>query len=188
MTVYEAMKRSMAPLKIYGEEPIVLDRELRVYASEIELLYTELDSMFKERFINTAEDVGLSVYEELFGPERSELSAEQRRRRLMLRMNLGEGDFTVEGVRKALDSLGLSYTISEFPELNKLNITAVTEIYTEAEKAFIEREINKIIPAHLDFQITFNTLMWSQLDNMNRTFAEIDNEDLTWKQIDSRNE
>ena len=186
--VYESMKSTMAPLKIYSADAQDLDRELTVYADEIERLYTELDGMFGERFISTAEDIGLRVYEELFGPERSELSAQQRREMLMLRMNLGEGDFTPAGISRALDSLGIDYTVSEFPALNRLNITAATEDYSEAEQAFIEREISKIIPAHLEFQITFNTLMWSQLDDMDRTFSAIDSENLTWKQLDTRTE
>ena len=49
-------------------------------------------------------------------------------------------------------------------------------------------QISKIIPAHLEFQITFNTLMWSQLDDMDRTFSAIDSENLTWKQLDTRTE
>ena len=186
--VYEDMKARMEPLKIYSPSAPNLDTELRVYAREIELLYTELDSMFAERFIDTAEDIGLAVYEELFGPVRSEVRTEDRRRMLKLRMNLGEGDFTPAGISRALDSLGLSYSISEFPELNRVNITAVTEIYTPAEQAFIEREISKIIPAHLEFQITFNTLTWTQLDAMDRSFSAIDGEDLTWKQMDTRTE
>ena len=186
--VYESMKASVAPLKIYGEQALNLDLELRVYAEEIELLYSQLDSMFRERFIGTAQNEGLTVYEELFGPERSNESVERRREMLNLRMNLGEGDFTPGGIKKALDSLGLDSIISEYPELQKLNIIAVTEDYTLEEQAFIEREIAKIVPAHLEFQITFNTLTWGQLDDMDRSFYDIDAENLTWKQADTRTE
>lgn len=186
--VYESMKKHMEPLKIYRRDARLLDIELRVYAAEIELLYSRLDSMFVERFISTAQGEGLTVYEEMFGPDRTSMDVERRREMLNLRMNLGEGDFTPAGIKKALDSLGLSYVISEFPEIDKLNITAVTEDYTPAQQAFIEREIAKIIPAHLDYQITFNTLTWSQIDAMDRSFAAADSEDLTWKQIDTRTE
>ena len=186
--VYESMKRSMEPLGIYRSDAELVDRELQVYAAEIERLYTRLDSMFGERFIGTAEDIGLRVYEELFGPDRTGERTEDRRHMLNLRMNLGEGDFTPAGIGKALDSLGLSYTISEYPEIDRLNITAVTEDYTPAEQAFIEQEIAKIIPAHLEFQITFNTLTWDQIDAMNKMFALIDYEDLTWKQMDTSTE
>lgn len=186
--VYESMKASMAPLKIYGEQAPNLNLELMVYAAEIELLYSQLDSMFRERFIGTAQDEGLTVYEEMFGPERSEESVDRRREMLTLRMNLSEGDFTPDGIRKALDSLGIGHIICEYPELEMLDITAVTDDSLPEEQAFIEREAAKIVPAHLEFQITFNTLTWDQLDAMDRSFSAIDSEDLTWDQIDKRNE
>ena len=186
--VYETMKKSMAPLRIYSQEAEALDRELKVYSAEIELLYDELDAMFKERFISTAEDMGLTVYEELFGPERSDFSVEERRRMLTLRTNLGEGDFTLSGIGKALESLGLSYVISELPELESLNISAVTEDYSQAEQAFIESEVSKIIPLHLEFQITFNTMTWEQIDAEDRTFGEIDSLNLSWHELDTRTE
>ena len=185
MMVYENMLSRLAPVGVYAADAPYLHAELKAYAAEIELLYTELDAMFRERFITTAEGEGLAVYERLFGPERAEESAEDRREKLLLRMNLGEGDFTPAGIRKALDSLGLEYVISEFPELNKLNVTAVTD-YTAAEQAWIRREVEKIIPAHIEFQLTFNTMTWAQWDALDRSFSAIASENQTWHEIDNR--
>ncbi len=185
MTVYEAMRRRTGAVGIYDDNAPVLEWELESYAEELERLYTELDGMFRERFISTAEAVGLREYEELFGPERSDWSVEKRREMLHLRMNLGEGDFTPEGIRKALESFGLSYVLSEFPDLNRLNIAATAD-YSDAEQGFILREVSKIIPAHIEFQLTFNTLTWDDIDAMNKTFSEIDAEDLSWAELDAR--
>ena len=185
MSAFEKMKAALAPVGIYSDDAPVLDAELNAYASELERMYTDLDSMFRERFIATAEDVGLSEYEKLFGPVRTGESAENRRAMLQLRMNLGGGDFTPAGIRRALDSLGLQYTISEYPSLNRLTITATTD-YSRAEQAFIRREVARIVPAHLEFQLTFNTLTWAQIDAMDKRFSELDGDDLTWRQIDER--
>ena len=99
-------------------------------------------------------------------------------------MSLGEGDFTPAGIRKALDSFGLEYVISEFPTLNRLNIEAQTD-YSKAEQAFISREVSKTVPAHLEFQLVFNTLTWNELDARNKTFSALDNDNLMWEEIDS---
>lgn len=183
--VYETLKRSLEPIGLYREDAEVSDRELQVFAEEIERLYTELDGMFRERFIGTAENVGLRVYEELFGPSREGESVQKRRELLLLRMNLGESDFTPAGIRRALDSLGLEYQISEFPALGRLNITATAD-YSKAEQAFILREIGKIIPAHLEFQMTFNTLTWADIDALELSFSQSDQNDLTWQELDER--
>lgn len=187
MTVYENLVRRTAPVGIYAADAEALDWELKTYASELERLYTRLGEMFRERFLSTAQDEGLAAYERLFGPVRSGESAAVRRRMLKQRIELGDGDFTPAGIRKALDSFGLTYVISEFPHLNKLNVISQTD-YSEEQQAWIRREVEKIIPAHIEFQLTFNTLTWAQWDALDRTFHAIDAEDNTWRQIDNRTE
>lgn len=174
----------MAPLLIYRNRPENVENELKTYADEIERLYTKLDERLPERFLSTATDRGLREYEELFGPARDALSVEERREMLRKRLSLGEGDFTPEGIRKALDSFGLEYLVSEFPAFFRLNIIAQTD-YTKAEQAFIRREVEKIVPAHLGFQMVFNTLTWQELDARNKTFAQLGNDNLTWEEIDA---
>ena len=182
--VLESMKRSILPLKIYRTNATALGYELRTYADELERLFSRLDALLDEGFIATASDLGLTVYEEIFGPPHPELTPAQRRERLLQRLTLGEGDFTRNGVEKALDSFGLDYTIAEFPTLNRLNIQAQTD-YSKAEQAFISRETAKIVPAHLEFQLVFNTLTWTQLDARNKTFSGLDSDNLSWEQIDA---
>lgn len=185
MTVYEKLLQRLSPIGIYTEKAEELHRELKAYAAEIERLYSNLSTMFRERFITTAENEGLRMYEELFGPVRDNESVENRRQMLQLRMGLGNGDFTLEGIKKALDSLGLQYVISEFPALGKLNITATAD-YSAEQQAWIQREVGKMIPASIEFQLTFNTLTWAQWDAFNRTFDAMDNENQTWQEIDNR--
>ena len=185
MTVLENLCQHHAAITIYNIASQALNRELAAYAAEIEKLYTDFGALFRERFISTAEDIGLMAYEKLFGPERTDESIENRREMLLLRMNLGGGDFTPAGIRRALDSFGLEYTISEFPSIGKMTVTATTD-YPQAQQAWIRREVEKIIPAHIEFQLTFNTLTWAQWDAFDKSFAAIDNEDLTWRQIDNR--
>lgn len=185
MSVFDKMKERLSKVRIYEDDAPVLRWELKAYADELELLYTRLGEMFRERFISTAQDMGLSKYEKIFGPVRDNESAEERRRLLLLRLNLGNHDFTVSGIRKALDSFGLNYTISEFPEIGRMNVIATTD-YSPAEQAWIRNEVLKIIPAHIEFQLSFNTITWEQWDALNRTFSTFDSDDMTWDQIDNR--
>lgn len=185
MTVAQRLHQYHSPVTVYDSDAQNLAREIAAYAAELERCYADLAVLFRERFIATAQDIGLKAYEELFGPERTDESIEDRRAMLLLRMNLGGGDFTPAGIRRALDSLGLEYILNEFPHIGRMTVTATTD-YSAAEQAWIRREVGKIIPAHIEFQLTFNTLTWAQWDALDRTFAAIDNEDLTWQQIDER--
>ena len=185
MTAFDRMKERLSKIRVYDDDAVVLGWELKAYAAEIDRLYIRLEEMFRERFISTAQDIGLSAYEKIFGPERVDESVEERRRQLLLRINLGNNDFTVEGFHKALESFGLNYIISEFPEIGRMNVIATSD-YSPIEQAWIKNEVSKIVPAHIEFQLSFNTLTWEQWDGMNRTFSAYDEEDLTWDQIDNR--
>ena len=184
MTAYENMKAALGAITLYDPDAPNLSAELRAYADELDRTRSELDALLPERFLQTAGDRGLSEYEEMFGPAMSGLSLEERRRRLLLRMTLGGGDFTPAGICRALDSFGLDYAIAEFPALNRLNITAQSD-YSKAQQDLIRQETGKIIPAHIEYQLVFNTLTWAQLDARDKTFAQLDNDNLTWEQIDA---
>jgi hypothetical protein len=182
--VLDSMKRALGAVGVYDLSAPTLSAELRAYADELERLYTALAAIPPERFLSTAGDEGLSAYERLFGPVRSTLSLSERRQRLKKRFTLGGSSFTPAAIAQALDSFGLSYIIDEHPAYNRLNIIAQTD-YTEAEQAFIAEQVGKIIPAHIECQMVFNTLMWSELDARDKRFSELDNDNLTWEQIDA---
>ena len=153
MTAFDRMKERLSSIRMYDDDAVVLGWELKAYAAEIDRLYIRLEEMFRERFISTAQDIGLSAYEKIFGSE--------------------------------LESFGLDYIISEFPEIGRMNVIATSD-YSPVEQAWIKNEVSKIVPAHIEFQLSFNTLTWEQWDGMNRTFSAFDEEDLTWDQIDNR--
>ena len=183
MTVLDSIKNALSAVKLYDMTAPALNAELHAYADELELVYSELEELLPERFLQTAGDRGLSAYEEMFGPARGELSDEERRRLLNLRLTLGCGDFTLRGIMQALDSFGLEYVISEYPRFDRLNITAQSE-YTKAQQNFIKSETAKIIPAHIEYQLVFNTLTWSELDARDKSWTQFDSDDLTWDQRD----
>lgn len=185
MDVFSRLKDRLYRIGIYDQDAVVSEWELKAYASGFEFLYSRLQTMFRERFISTAQDIGLSAYEAMFGPVREDESIEQRRRSLLLRVNLNNSDFTVAGIKRALDSFGFSYTISEFPTLGRMNILATSDC-SPAQQARLKYEVSKIIPAHIEFQLSFNSLTWDKWDALNRTFSMIDSEEQTWDQIDNR--
>ncbi len=183
--IFEKMRDRLSAVRLYAPDAFYLNTELTVYAEELERSRAELDHLLREMFIPTAEAEGLSEYERLFGLLRENEAAAKRREMLLLRMSLREDDFTPSGIRRALDGLGVSYELSEYPTLQKLSVIVTSE-HTLKEKAFIARQIAELVPVHLDYQLSFNTLTWDQLDHLERTFDAIDSENLTWDQADNR--
>lgn len=184
MIAYENMKKALSAVRLYDPDAPNLSAELHAYADELDRAQDEWEALLKEGFLTTAEDRGLSEYEEMFGPAREELSVADRRRMITARIALGKGDFTPAGICRALDSFGLSYVVAEFPTHDRVNIIAQTD-YSKAQQNLIRQETAKIIPAHIEFQMVFNSMTWAQLDARNKTFIQLDNDNLSWEQLDA---
>ena len=187
MDALTSMKNKLMPLNLYILENSHIEDELYVYAVELDRLRAETDRILREGFLDTAEEEGLSEREQMYGRARGDLSSEKRRELIKKRFSLGLGDFTVDGIKTALDSFNLQYTIVEYPSLLKVYVNASGD-YTDEEERWIEEQAQKTVPSHLEFQLLFDTLSWEELDASDRTFSVMDAENLSWEQLDRRKE
>lgn len=183
MDALTSMKKKLRPLGLYRLENSHIEDELYVYALELDRLREESDRLLREAFISTAEEEGLEEIEKMFSRPRTELSVETRREMLRKRLSLGLSDFTPDGLKEALDSFHLSYTIHEYPLQNKLIVLAEEE-YSESEEKWIEQEAQKFVPLHLDFQLAFHSMSWDEIDLRALTYAAFENENRTWEELD----
>ena len=124
MDTLTSMKKKLSPLGLYRLQNSNIADELYVYAMELDRLREESDRILSEAFLSTAQDEGLSMRERMYGKPREELTVNTRREMIEKRFCLGLSDFTLDGLRTALDSFRLTYTICEYPALNKLIVLA----------------------------------------------------------------
>ena len=183
MNALTSMKKKLSPLGLYRLDHSHIEDELYVYALELDRIREESDRLLREMFLSTAMEEGLSMMERMFSRPHTQLSVQTRREMLQKRLCLGLSDFTLEGLRTALDSFHLSYTICEYPSLNKLVVLAQGD-YPENEEKWIESEAQKFVPLHLEFQLDFNSLSWEEIDGRDLTYATFDSENRTWKTLD----
>ena len=183
MNALTSMKKKLSPLGLYRLDHSHIEDELYVYALELDRIREESDRLLREMFLSTAMEEGLSMMERMFSRPHTQLSVQTRREMLQKRLCLGLSDFTLEGLRTALDSFHLSHTICEYPSLNKLVVLAQGD-YPENEEKWIESEAQKFVPLHLEFQLDFNSLSWEEIDGRDLTYATFDSENRTWKTLD----
>ena len=56
MTAYQSMKTKLLPLGLYAfSEGEAVDCELKAYAAELDRLYGEIDTLYREAFIATGQ-------------------------------------------------------------------------------------------------------------------------------------
>ena len=150
MTAYQSMKAKLLPLGLYAfSEGGAVDCELKAYAAELDRLYGEIDTLYREAFIATAESYGLSRREEIISREHPEQTASQRREALIyfektVKTTLNDDDFA-----EFLENIGVTdYTLDVRLRQGEFNITIADE-KTDGEKALLEQRIRAEIPAHM---------------------------------------
>ncbi len=156
MTSYASMKQKLLPLGLYslssGSE---IDCELKAYAAGLDPLFDKLDLMEREAFIPTAETFGLTRREEFFGRERTDLSAQRRRKRLIAAERCMGDDATPDGFGVFLNSCGLEGIIVDENPNSRLITIYIGDTLSPGEKRLAVQKIAREIPAHLSARLIF---------------------------------
>lgn len=187
MRPYLSMEKALSDTGLYEFENTTVNCEILAYSVEIERLNNLLNRMLKEAFFQTAGSYGLTNYELIYGPSMDNLPLQKRRDMLIKRESINRKDFTLSGFDKALSSFNMEYVINEFPQFNRVMVYAEGD-YTDARKEWIRSQVEKILPAHLEWQVLFNSISWDKLDEKDLTFTAFDTLDMSWDDFDNLTE
>lgn len=156
MNSYTAMKNKLLPMQLYSlKKDSTVCRELRAYATGINILFDTLDEMTKECFIDTAQTYGITQREKLFGSERNEYDTDKRRTMLKDREQTIGLACTPAAFKKIIQSYGLSnFEITEKFSAQEVVIT-VHDSITDEMKNSIRQSAALDFPSHLIITVTF---------------------------------
>ena len=180
-----SMTRALHPIGLYSLNiSDLVYKELQAYAVCFDEISEVIDEIMREIFIDTAQDIGITTYEELVGPRRTDHTLEERRDMIKALLAANENDFTTEGIMRFFESIGFECTIAERPEFFELDILPQGRLYSKAEQDLIIARANAFLPCHLNVVIEFRTTTWNAYDNMLKSFDEWDEMGLTWDRLD----
>lgn len=187
MKIIDKFLDILSPLKIYSlDEESKIYAELSVFADEFDLIYDSLDEILRESFVFTACGYGLDSIESLYTAPFSELDPEERRGRIMNRLLTSDEDFTLSAMESALNAFGTEeYKITECVKDSRV-IIEISGDCTEERKAYIKREITKIMPAGIVVWTLFYGISWQSFEDKNYTFSSMDSLNMTWEEIDEQ--
>lgn len=187
MKAYESMTKKLLPTGLYTlENGGAISNELKTYSYGIDSSDDILDIIIREAFISTATDYGLAMWEDMFGGIHSDIDTATRRKLIKARLRLNYNDFTENGVKEILNSLGITdYVITEYPSLFMVRIDLSTQDYSATQRKWIKNQLEALLPAHLELSLIFGTLSWNKIDELNLTANEMDAKDYSWDDIDT---
>lgn len=155
---YSSMKSKLSATGLYRiEKGSNVSNELCAYSKELDLFYSELDSVLRECFIQTAKDYGLSRREAFSGREGGTLPTEKRREILLLTQTSKGFGFTPDGFKSLLKSYSLSdFEFVENPSGYRLTVRIYDNLSEERKEA-VSEIIDAQFPYHLNIIKSFLT-------------------------------
>ena len=100
MNSFSSMKNKLSAIGIYNiENGSNIYNELKAYSVELDRIFSELDTMLREYFIETAQSYGITLREKFLGREKTEYSLEKRREMLKIQQE------SIKAVKKAISRI-----------------------------------------------------------------------------------
>ena len=156
MTAYESIKNKLSATGIYDIKlGGLIDAEIRAYAVALQVVYDEVDELLRECFVQTAEDYGLEQLESMARTYMNGDTLENRRNKLINRLQINPSIIGKNALEKQVASLGLECNITENIAESKINVDILTEV-ADDKKKFLETELLRFTPLHLIMYVTFN--------------------------------
>lgn len=136
MDSYERMIALLKPLKLYQlDGDGLIEAEMYSYGQVLSKLEERIKNLGKDCFPDELDSQGSTQWERLFGFPQTFFPMDDSMRearkdkinRIKLRLELGENDFHLEGVKQYLESIGITASISENNADNSITVTILED-------------------------------------------------------------
>jgi hypothetical protein len=177
------MREDLLPLNLYSlAEDTYVDKELRSYVIGLDALGAGLELIAAECFVQTALTYGIELRERLCGGTMPALTLDQRRERLYLLFSAQVEKATLIGITSAFRAYGISGTVCEDFDNERLILGDFTYSGDPADLAAVMHTARKWLPVHLGFTVeSANAPTWNQRDSFNYSFDQWDSFELPFE-------
>lgn len=180
MGAKQRIEAALSPLKIYSTDCSVLKGEIEAYAAAIDLVTAQCDNIRKEMFAVTAENDGLTRMERLLELEESEMTAEERRERILTLCALIPGQpYTEFFINELFKLLNEKYAIVYRAEKYQICFEHMADFTMEDLTAAADFAV-KNGPAFMRFMTDMPMYTWAEIEALNMTFFDIRKKGIPW--------
>lgn len=173
--------RLLAATRLYpltGDNP--MDWELEAYLAGFSLMQERCRRAREDLFIQTCSPQRLRQWERLLNlPHHPEASLERRRQTVLLRLAIGPGDSTVQGLHRSLRAAGMEADITEELASGTLRVRLL-DLGSHNTPSAAALEGQKMMPAHLEAVFELGGPNWSAFQRWDKTWEALDEMDQDW--------
>ena len=143
------LRALLRPLDVYALDGQSLSgAELEALGEACDGLYAQMQQTLQEALPLTAEDAGLTAYEQLLGCPRIDMTAAQRRAGILGLLRMPANGATPASLLQAADFTGGGIAFDESTLPQALTVT-LPEGFTAEEYDEIKRYLRELLPCHL---------------------------------------
>ena len=171
----------LRPLGVYDLGAKAVNRgELSVYGKGLDEGCEQLEDLFREMSLTTAEGYGLERVEELLPYRPVSETTEDRRRALAALLRIGGDSFTLSAINDTLSGCGVNALAAEgdrpsYVEVGFPDVEGIPANF-EGLRAIVE----EILPCHLEITYVFWYNTWGSLAEKISTWGEAEATGKTW--------
>ena len=185
MSYRRYLRELLAPLRLYDLEAPFNGGELNVQGGALDGVDTWLAELRRESTLAEAESWGLERIIALLARRPVADTPTGMRKALAALMRIGGDSFTLEAINATISGCGVHAHVEEkeipgevavsFPD-----IPGIPKGFKE-----IREIIEDILPAHLGIEYVFWYITWEELERKISCWAEIEERQLTWEQLET---
>ena len=184
MGYFDYFKRILAPLESYDLESGVGADEIRVIGSQLDDVFLELDILYREAMMASAESYGIAMMEEIFPYRPSYTTVEEARRAIMALSRIRNGCFTLPLLNDTLSGCGIPATINETYHPMKVQVRFPENRGIPSDFESLKVKIETIVPCHLDIEYVFRFALWREIMYGIKYWREIEDSQMTWDDME----
>lgn len=180
----EYIKTLLKPLGIYSLSGGFSGAEIEAVGAACDEIDGETENLERECIINTAENYGLSAYEEMLPKRPVYKTAEMRRDAICALLSIDDASFTETELNKVLAGCGLPAQVNETGEKFAVAISfpGTKGIPDDIEQ--LKERIESILPCHISVSYIYVYTKWSEFETYFDTWASVERQKLTWDGVE----
>ena len=182
MGYYKYLNDLLRPFGVYNASGKYSDSELYSLGDALDGEFSLCDKMEKECVLQTAEDWGLKLYEELFLKTPVTDDIAQRRSAVMSLLCVNDASFSLDELNKTVSGCGIKAQVSEGEDKYTVYVSFPGKNGSPVGFSEIEGRLKEILPCHLNIEYVYTYPMWDEIELAFNTWDEISGK--TWDELE----
>ena len=158
------LKDLLRPMRLYELGSGDGAAELECEGEQLDAVFAALETAQRESIVASAEDAGLSAYEEILPFVPAYATDRDRRRAIEALLRIDSRSFTLAAINDTIAGCGIRALVEETDTPQTVRVSFPYNRGVPEDLAELQRRIEEILPCHLAVVYEFVFVLWEELE------------------------